>query len=413
MGKRQMKPDEVAQSAENQLLDFKKAQQTKIDALLSERATILKQSETINTIAYEIGNAFRTVFPGAKGFIELRIKTPDSIKTKARNEFTEILDAREHEVKDKQDQKGILDKIKGIDFKDILAFSVVTTVPPSRFRTGSDELNDMLTKLAEELVITDRRLKEHEQFINSYKEDLVNLSKEIKELKIKLSEAMSEEEKSEKLEELSTQIISLSNSNEENLLNLSKQIEELKLSETMSEEEKEKKLKELSVETKTSLKSNKEKLCQLISQSNNTFAEPDKSTIEKVIDDTTRQFNKAKENLEYGETSLSRTREQYDKTLRELQYQMSSYFVSNLSKLGTFMYWGTKEIRETKVIVKPGFRTVNTGYNVVFSNENNKFSLDFEVQGKGELDYNDAEFSIGALYHEEQKTKDGLISKKT
>lgn len=43
MGKRQMKPDEVAQSAENQLLDFKTAQQTKIDTLLSKRDTILNQ----------------------------------------------------------------------------------------------------------------------------------------------------------------------------------------------------------------------------------------------------------------------------------------------------------------------------------------------------------------------------------
>lgn len=371
MGKRQMSPDEVAQSAENQLLDFKKAQQTKIDALLSKRATILKQRETINTMAYEIGNAFKTVFPGAKGFIELRIKTPDSIKTKARNEFTEILNSRNEKVKDKQDQKGILDRIKEIDFKDILAFSVVTTVPPTRFRTGSDELNDMLTKLAEELAITDSRLKEHEQRINSYKEDLVNLSKERTELKIKLSEAMTQKEKEKKLKDLQAQIIAASKSDRD------------------------------------------EEARELVVQSNNVYAEPDKATIEKMIEDITRQINRAKENLEYGETSLSRTKEQKDKTLRELQYQISSYFVSNLSKLGTFMYWGTKGIRETKVIVKPGFRTVNTGYNVVFSNDNNKFSLDFEVQGKGELDYNDAEFSIGALYHEEQKTKDGLISKKT
>lgn len=371
MGKRQMKPDEVAQSAENQLLDFKTAQQTKIDTLLSKRDTILNQREAINTLTYEIGNTFKTVFPGAKGFIKSRIKTPNSIRTKARNEFTEILDAREHQVKDKQDQKEILDSIKKIDFKDILAFSVVTTVPPSRFRTGSDELNDMLTKLAEELAITNRRLKEHEQRINSYKEGLVNLSKEIKELRINLSEAMSQEEKEKKLEDLQMQIIHASKSDKD---------EEAK---------------------------------KLIVESNNTSAEPDKETITKIIEDKIKEFNEAKGDLEYGETTLSRTREQYDKTLRELQYQMSSYFVSNLFKLGTLSYWGTKAIRETKVIVKPGFRTVNTGYNVVFSKENNKFSLDFEVQGKGELDYNDAEFSIGALYHEEQKTKDGLISKKT
>lgn len=373
--KRQMNPADTTKSAETQLIDLKKAQNNKIEALMQKRKDIVSQSRTVQTIAYEIGNAFKTVFPGAEGFIELRIKTPNSITTKARNEFTEILNelAEKNEtVEDGKDQKKIIDRIRKIDFKDILAFTVITTVPPKKFRTGNDELNERLTKLAEKLSITESRLKEHEQHVNTSKEDMVNLSKELNDLKDKLITAMSKEEKSERIEELTQQIL---NAN-----------------------------------------SNKEEVRKLIEELTQVVAEADKETITGIIDDRSKQFNKAKENLEYEEVSLSRTNENYMTDLRELQYQMSSYFVSNLTKFSTFRYWGTKEIRQPKEIKKPGFRTVNTGYNIVFSSDdsNSEFSIDFEVQGKGKLDYDDAEFSaLGALYHEEQKTKDGLISKKT
>lgn len=371
--KKQMSPDDTTKSAEAQLIDLKKAQNNKIEALMQKRENIVSQSRTVQTIAYEIGNTFKTVFPGAEGFIELRIKTPNSITTKARNEFTEILNElaeKNEKVEDGKDQKKIIDKIKKIDFKDILAFSVVTTVPPEQFRTGNDELNERLTELAKELDIRKRCLGECEQYINSDKEDMVNFSKEINALKDKLSTAMSKEEKDQRIEELTNQILSANSDKEAR---------------------------------------------QLIAELTQMVAESDKETIKAIINDKTKQFNNAKEHLEYEEITLSRNTENYMSTLRELQYQMSSYFVSNLTKFSTFMYWGAKEIRQPKEIKKPGFRTMNTGYNVVFSDDlNGQFSLDFEVQGKGKLDYDDAEFSaLGALYHEEQKTKDGLISKRT
>lgn len=369
-----MNPDDTARSAENQLIDLKKAQTNKIEALMQKREAIVNQSRTVQTIAYEIGNAFKTVFPGAKGFIELRIKTPNSITTKARNEFTEILNElseRNEKVEDGKDQKKIIDKIRRIDFKDILAFSVVTTVPPEQFKTGNDELNERLTKLAKELGDTQKRLDKHKEYIQYDKENMVNFSKEIIDLREKLITAMSREEKEQKIEELTSQIL-FANSNE-------------KIAR------------------------------QLLSELTQVATEDDKETIKATINDKTKQFNNAKEHLEYEEVNLSRTTGTYMSTLRELQYQMSSYFVSNLTKFSTFMYWGAKEIRQPKEIVKPGFRTMNTGYSVAFSDDSNgQFSLDFEVQGKGKLDYDDAEFSaLGALYHEEQKTKDGLISKKT
>lgn len=372
--KKKENPVDSTRSVAAQLIDLRKAKDSKIDELLQKRENIINQAETVQTIAYEIGNAFKTVFPGAEGFIELRIKTPNSITTKARNEFTEILNElaeRNEKIEDDKGQKKIIDRIKKIDFKDILAFTVITTVPPKKFRTGNDELNERLTKLAEKLSITESRLKEHEQHVNTSKEDMVNLSKELNDLKDKLVTAMSKEEKSERIEELTQQIITAN--------------------------------------------SNEEEVRQLVEELTQVVAEADKETITGIIDDRSKQFNKAKDNLEYEEVSLSRTNENYVADLRELQYQMSSYFVSNLTKFSTFMYWGTKEIRQPKEIKKPGFRTVNTGYKIVFSDElNSRFSLDFEVQGKGKLDYDDAEFSaLGALYHEEQKTKDGLISKKT
>lgn len=372
--KKQESPVDSTRSAAAQLIDLRKAKDSKIEELLQKRENIINQSGTVQTIAYEIGNAFKTVFPGAEGFIELRIKTPNSITTKARNEFTEILNElaeRNETIEDGKGQKKIIARIKKIDFKDILAFTVITTVPPKKFRTGNDELNERLTKLAEKLSVTESRLKEHEQHVNDSKEDMVNLSKELNDLKDKLITAMTKEEKKQRIEELTNQIVS-ANSNEEEARRL---IEEL---------------------------------TQVV-------VEADKETITGIIDDRSKQFTKAKDNLEYEEVSLSRTNENYMADLRELQYQMSSYFVSNLTKFSTFMYWGTKEIRQPKEIKKPGFRTVNTGYNIAFSDDSNgQFSLDFEVQGKGKLDYDDAEFSaLGALYHEEQKTKDGLISKKT
>ncbi len=111
-----------------------------------------------------------------------------------------------------------------------------------------------------------------------------------------------------------------------------------------------------------------------------------------------------------------RTQDVYDSTLRNLQYQMSLYYVSNLEKFSTFKYWGTEAIRVPKQIEKNGFRAVNTGYSVAFSDldeKDKKYTMKFEAQGKGKMDYDEAEFSwLGASYHEEQKNKRWYYFKK-
>lgn len=324
MPRKQMEPDEVAKSAERQLIDLKQAQNRKMQELMKQRENIVNKTRTIQTIAYAVASTYREVFPGAGGFIELRIKTPDSITTKLRNEFTEILDKKQEDPH--IDQEKIIKAIDKINLKDILAFSVITSVPPQKFRTGDDSLNQKLTELAEELRTTGNRIKAHVRFISDSEKEIRDLSNEIKKVNNMVIDNKAKQDLTNTLQNLS---------------------------------------------------------------------------------------NFTRDNVEYGERNKERTEETYNKTLRELQYEMSSYFVSNLSKFSTFKFWGAKEIRLPKLMQKPGFRAVNTGYSVTFSNEKNQFKLDFEAQGKGEMDYLDAEFSaLGALYHEEQKTKDGLISKK-
>lgn len=324
MPRKPMEPDAVAASAERQLIELKQAQSKKMQEFMKQRENIANNSRTIQAIAYAVASTYREVFPGAGGFIELRIKTPDSIATKIRNEFTEILDKKQEDLHINQTE--ILKDIDRIDLKDILAFSVITSVPPQKFRTGDDSVNQKLTELAEELKTTASRIKAHIRFISDSEKKIKDLSNEMK------------------------------------------------------------KVNNMVIDNKA-----KQDLTNILQNS----------------------ADYAKYNVEYGEQNKERTEETYNKTLRELQYEMSSYFVSNLSKFSTFKFWGAKEIRIPKMMQKPGFRAVNTGYNVIFSDEKNQFKLNFEAQGKGEMDYLDAEFSaLGALYHEEQKTKDGLISKK-
>lgn len=355
--KNEMKPDEVAKSEERQFISLKKAQDDKMKELIDQRNYIVELKRTIQGLIYAAGYTYKAVYPGAEGFVEGRIKSIDSIATKTRNEFTEMLS----EIRENPDidQKPILDKIAKIDFKDILAFSVITSVPPKKFRTGSDEVNSKLTSLVEELELTSNRLKEHKAFVEANKQRMLKLSSEISEAKAKLNNAMSREDK-EKL-----------------------------IRDNIVKGDKSKEIIDI-------------------------LATPDKETILGNLEYIGKLFNLAKANVEYGESNDLRTKEVYERTLRDLQYEMSEYFVSNLSRFSVFKFWGAQAIREPKVIKKPGFRAVNTGYDVAFSNNKNKAKIKFEAQGKGELDYNDGEFTaLGAGYHEEQKTKDGLISKKT
>ncbi len=332
MEKELMKPTEVAQSAERQLFNLTKAQNDKMQELLNQREYVTSLKRVIQALIYAAGTTYQTVFPGASGFIEGRIKSIDSVTTKTKNEFTEILNKIEENPN--IDQKSILDEISKISFKDIVAFSVITTTPPKKFRTGSDELNEKLNGLAEELEITSNRLSEHKEYIERKERTILDLTNRINALKAK------------------------------------------------TEDEHE-------------------------SNANNELLEEFKAFMETTLSST-------KEDVEYGIKTLSRTNDTYMKSLRELQYKMSAYFVSNLSKFSSFKFWGTQEVTKPKTIEKPGFKATNTGYKVKFSNEKSSYEIKFEAQGKGGLDYQDAEFSyVGASYHEEQKTKDGLISKKT
>lgn len=146
-----MNPTNVAESAERQLLALKKSQDKKIKEVQDEREYIVSLRRTLSDLIYATGTAFKSVYPQAEGFIEGRIKSPDSIEIKTRNEFTEVLSHIEENPNIDQDE--VLRRISEIDFKDLFAFSVVTTDTPDRFKTGSDEKNEEFTKLSSEISI--------------------------------------------------------------------------------------------------------------------------------------------------------------------------------------------------------------------------------------------------------------------
>ena len=363
-----MNPTNVAESAERQLLALKKSQDKKIKEVQDEREYIVSLRRTLSDLIYATGTAFKSVYPQAEGFIEGRIKSPDSIEIKTRNEFTEVLSHIEENPNIDQDE--VLRRISEIDFKDLFAFSVVTTDTPDRFKTGSDEKNEEFTKLSSEISIAKKRMNEHRDFSKTNRAQLIDLTNDIATLRAEESKAISKEEKERRLEEIRLQILNeYENLTKEQLEKLLKQQEEISKAKT-------------------------------------------KEDIEQQVEEKNKFLASAKINLTYGQSNLERTEAVYKKALRDLQYKMSEYYVENLSKFSTFKFWGTTPIRTPKRMVKPGFRAVNTGYKVRFSNKKGSTELKFEAQGKGGLDYEDAEFSaLGAEYHEAQKTKDGIISK--
>ena len=363
-----MNPTNVAESAERQLLALKKSQDKKIKEVQDEREYIVSLRRTLSDLIYATGTAFKSVYPQAEGFIEGRIKSPDSIEIKTRNEFTEVLSHIEENPNIDQDE--VLRRISEIDFKDLFAFSVVTTDTPDRFKTGSDEKNEEFTKLSSEISIAKKRMNEHRDFSKTNRAQLIDLTNDIATLRAEESKAISKEEKERRLEEIRLQILNeYENLTKEQLEKLLRQQEEISKAKT-------------------------------------------KEDIEQQVEEKNKFLASAKINLTYGQSNLERTEAVYKKALRDLQYKMSEYYVENLSKFSTFKFWGTTPIRTPKRMVKPGFRAVNTGYKVRFSNKKGSTELKFEAQGKGGLDYEDAEFSaLGAEYHEAQKTKDGIISK--
>lgn len=367
------KAAESAKSAEKQLIALKNAQNQKINEVKEERAKMVLLRRTLSDLIYATSSGYKSVYPFAEGFIEGRIKSPDSIDIKTKNEITEILSQIEENPNINQEE--ILKKISEISFKDLFAFSVVTTKTPERFKTGSDEKNEELTKLSAELKIAKKRIIEHENFTSENKEQVINFTNSIVELRAKEQKLMSEEEKAQLIKEKTNEIIEKAKSSK------GKDLEEFIT----------KSVEDLVAITK----------------------EDSKESMQDKINEKYNLLNTFKKYVEYGNSNLSRTKAVMTKTLRDLQYKMSEFFVENLHKFSTFKFWGTTSIRKPKRMVKPGFRAVNTGYEVAFTvDKNDKVKIRFEAQGKGGLDYNDAEFSpLGAKYHEDQKTKDGIISK--
>lgn len=373
--KKEILPQEAARSAEKQLLDLKEVDNAKKQEVKNKREEMLRFRRTVSCLIYVAASTYKSVYPGARGFVEGRVKSPNSIETKITNEITEKLNQIKEDPNINQEE--VLRKILDIDFKDILALSVITTVPPKKFKTGSDEVNTKLNAMGESLEIADKRIEEHSSFIDTNNKRAVTLSNKLYELKRRLQQAISKQDK-----------LKLINEQKEKLL-------QAYTSQELSPEEFMKEVEELAT------------ICSMI----------EREVIQGRIDETSEENELVKENIEYGQKNADRTQGVYDNTLRNLQYQMSLYYVSNLEKFSTFKYWGTEAIRIPKPIEKPGFRAVNTGFSVTFSDlddKDKKYAMNFEVQGKGQKDYDDAEFSwVGAAYHEEQKTKDGIISKKT
>lgn len=287
-------------NATNQLLDLKQVGNDIRSKIQNERNNILANPEAVFCLIYAVVSTYKQVYPGAKGFVEGRIKSPNSIETKISNEITEIL----NQIKETPqiNQNEVIEKILSIDFKDILAFSVITAVPPTKFKTGSDPVNEKLNGMSERLQDTAKRIEEHNDFINKHKDIEKACKDKLLELKKILENATAENQDTHDIEK-----------------------------------------------------------------------------IQKDMEKIREMIQAIRENIEYGQKNIDRTQEVYDSVLREMQYQMSLYYVSNLEKFSTFKYWGTESIRKPKEIEKPGFKAVTTGYYGPWFN--------FEAQGRGLMDY--------------------------
>ncbi|MBP3707630.1 MAG: hypothetical protein J6J36_03380 [Clostridia bacterium] len=362
-------PINVAISAERQVQAFKKAESEKIQEIKNIRNQLADMKRTLSALIYAAGSGFLDVYPQAEGFIEGRIKTLDSIEIKTRNEITEVLSEIEEDPL--INQQEILKKIAAINFKDLFAFSVVTTTTPERFMTGNDEKNEELGTLGQEVVATKKRIKEHKEFTAANKKIKNKLTSTIEELKDYETGAMTDAEISEAIESRKQELVSNHT--------------------TFSSEE----------------------VAKIIDECVSLARQRSKEQISTQIEERREFLDNTTHNVEYGKINIERTKGVLKRALRDLQYKMSAFYVENLASFSIFKFWGTTSNRNAKPMNKPGFRSMNTGYEVTFTDDENKgTTIKFEAQGKGEIDYEDAEFSAkGASYHEAQKTKDGIISK--
>lgn len=362
-------PINVAKSAERQVQAFKKAESDKIQEIKDTRNQLVDMKRTLSALIYAAGSGFLDLYPQAEGFIEGRIKTLDSIEIKTKNEITEVFS--EIEANPLINQEEILKKIAAINFKDLFAFSVVTTTTPERFNTGSDEKNGELRSLSQEVVATKKRIKEHDEFTIANIKIKNKLTSAIEELRDFETGAMTSSQISEAIETRKQELVS----------------------------------------NHTSLSS--QQVAKIIDECVSLAGQRSMEQISTQIAERREFLENTTRNIEYGKINIERTKEVLKKVLRDLQYKMSAFYVENLSNFSIFKFWGTTPNRNAKPMNKPGFRSMNTGYDVVFTDDEGQgTTIKFEAQGKGEIDYEDAEFSArGASYHEAQKTKDGIISK--
>lgn len=392
--------EKTAKSVQTALESSNRVKNKKIREELKKREDIVARQELVQTVAHTLAEAYREVFPGSEGFIEFRVKSKESIKTKVDNKIKEIIQNKakkneknqpEQENKEEQenqadsgnkeeqensedqespeDQKKIKEAINALDIKDILAFTVITTEPPRLFKIGDGEAYRKFQKIVGEMETSKLRLEEHSRFIDTNDKKVRSLRGQIEELKAELSQAKESEKKQEEIEELKKQ------------LQQAKKGEELSF---LAE-----KLIELNSEQ------TKEELTQIIKQKSEEYIE-----LESAV--------------EYGEKNYERTEETYSRELRELQYEMSSYFVNHLKDILSYKFDEIESIKEPKKIQKPNFRAINTGYAIKTLPGKKGFTLKFEAQGKGKLDYDDGEFTAeGAMYHDIQQQENMKVPKNT
>lgn len=349
---------------EESFKNYRDVKKDKKDSLMKERENYLEAQRTLMVIMLAIAQDYRDLYPGASGSVIARIKSFNSLSTKIDNEFASI------QALKGTAQKDILEKIRGIDLKDIFATSVITRDLPQKFATGNDDLDKEFTELLNNVHTSENRIEEHKEFSQKNMNVLLEKQAEKKKLEEELKKSKSQKEIEIQINDLNTQL--------ENL------IQQGALTGY--------KFKEIDYQ-RDILKSEKSK-----------------EELSKIIEIIDREIELYKSNIEYGRVNLSRTDKVYNEELADLQYEMSSYYAQNANEKSNLSFLNTQSIRKPKIIKKTnGFRAVNTGYAIEANGEK---LVTFEIQGKGYLDYERAEFGDGAEYHENQRTEEGQRSKR-
>lgn len=349
---------------EQSFKNYKNVKKDKKDSLMKERENYLQAQRTLMVIMLAIAQDYRDLYPGASGSVIARIKSFNSLSTKIDNEFASI------QALQGATQQDILKKIREIDLKDIFATSVITEGLPQKFATGNDDLDKVFTELLNSVLTSENRIEEHKKFSQSNINVLLEKESEKQRLLEELEKARSKEEIEKQLSKLNT------------------------------------KLEDLIKQGNLSISEFRE----IDNQRDVLKSEKSKEELQSLIEVIEKEIQLYQNNSEYGEVNLSRTEKVYAEELSDLQYEMSSYYAQNANEKSNLSFLNTQSIRKPKQIKKSnGFRAVNTGYAIESDGEK---LVTFEIQGKGYLDYEKAEFGDGAEYHENQKTEEGQRSKR-